>query len=232
MKIDEFASLVARRPKPLLLLDTCAVLDVVRWPFREELPEHLIDAALTLATAARGPVVDLFVARCNLIDNEFQKNVGRCREDLIRAITKTDTSLQRLVTAGQSLGLLGPAAPLAHLSLLPNALVAVAEQLLSVAITIEQDPDCMAAAFGRIVTNTAPSSKGQQVKDCYVIEHYLAISKALRSVGVSGPVVFVTSNVNDFGLRGKLIPPLDTDFSAVGMTYCAHLVWARNELGL
>jgi len=84
-----------------------------------------------------------------------------------------------------------------------------------------------------MASNLAPSKKGQQTKDCIVIESYLYLAKLLREQHFTGRIVFLTSNKHDYSNPtnpGTVHPDLSAEFAAVGMAYAISFQMAEHLL--
>jgi hypothetical protein len=80
-------------------------------------------------------------------------------------------------------------------------------------------------------TGNATIGKSQAVlKDCEILEHCLALCRALRAAGFSGAAVFISSNKKDYLEATRLHPVLQADFASVGMEYAGDFAWALGEL--
>src|SRR5438874_2706953 len=85
----------------------------------------------------------------------------------------------------------------------------------------------------RVVDDRPPASKGKsEYKDCEIVEHYLALAKALRAAGFAEPCILVSSNTRDYRVLG---PTADAAFAAelrtAGLSFVTDIVWARSQSG-
>ena len=67
-----------------------------------------------------------------------------------------------------------------------------------------------------------------------MIETYLDAVAALRAGGLKQPIVFVSSNVNDYvGTTGSTLKPdLAPEFDALEVAYAPNLAAAKHRLGV
>ena len=219
------ASLLAR-PKPLILLDTCSLLDIVRSAYRPNVNvSHLAGAQALLAKVRAGQIC---VAATTTVEREFQEHLRATTLELERSIADLAAKNAAVINAIECInldyrftvdGLVGIK--------LTDKLQTIAQDVFASALVLERDSACERSAFDRVERYQAPAARGKsESKDCLIIEHYLKLVRDLRAAGFTEKAVFVTSNSNDYGKVGALRAPLDTDFQAVGIEYVNNFQWA------
>lgn len=130
-------------------------------------------------------------------------------------------------------GLRPPARLSPRYDLIPVHLSQIAERLFDVATLIEDDPQCQLRAFARLRSKLPPATAGGQIKDCEIIEHYLAFCEMQRQRSFNQRCVFVSSNTSDFCAgKGKLHPNLDFEFTSLDLRFATDLSWGRHEMGI
>ncbi len=58
LTLSEITKLCEANPAPLLLLDTCTFLDIIRVPYRENIQVNIIKAAMALISRSQSKVPD------------------------------------------------------------------------------------------------------------------------------------------------------------------------------
>jgi len=217
---------------PVLFVDTCSLVDVIRAPLRPVELRRCVDAALEL--------LDLLTVRpfqCTLVVSSFVPG-----EWLTHAGTEADSLRAQLVgideeadVLHQFCGLVGiiPPFPKPEYRLLPLAerLHDPSRRLLDGALRLDPDHDCIIRAHGRASSYAPPSLKGGEVKDSTIIEECLEVSRRLRAAGFPWKRVFCTSNRRDYcETASRLHPSLAIDFGAAGLGFATSLPWAVNEI--
>lgn len=229
--IADTAARVAAAGVPVLFLDTCSILDVIRAPVRGL--AGCVEAALELlgmATAAV-PLCQLVVG--SFVPKEWDDHDEAVLGELTRHLKRVDEQSDQLQTLCGHLGLgMSPTRPDYATSGLDIRLHDHSRQLLRAAVALDQDPDTNARAFERVaVSPRRPCHKGGELKDCTIFEECLEVCRRLRVVSFGRKMVFCTSNINDYCTPGtKPHPDVAADCAAVGLTFTTSLPWALSEV--
>lgn len=231
LTISEAVKEILVTPVPLLLMDTCSLLDIIRQPFRDGIPLDTIKAAMRLTKRSNSKPKHLWIVILSIVKNEMNDHIFSVSNELVDFINKTDNSIIKLNAAFSIIGQFKPI-PLyqnQHLCL-HDELVKISNSLLDeVLILIEGDP-CKLRGLDRVCSNTPPARKGSQAKDCVIIEHYFELCRKLRDSGFNMPCVFTSSNTNDYLENGALKHPLESEFKSLDLIYTKDLAWAETKL--
>jgi len=208
-------------PAPLLFLDTCAILDLIRFPYRNKQLPNLINATNKLLSKATPQPPQLWVVIADQVEKEWHDNKKEVSDELKEEIEKCQRELtifsdilqQTLLTTN-----------LTNFSL-EDDFVNLSKRVLDVSLKIIEDDGLVNKAWQRVKAGEAPAKKGkQEMKDCVIIEHYLEVCQQLRTTGFSQPVIFVSSNVKDYGEPpNRIRSPLDTQFRTYGIQFVTDL---------
>lgn len=216
---------------PVLFLDTCAVLDVIRMPQRESIQNAVVSVTNEIVLKASREPKQLWIVAATLVINESNEKLEAVEEDLVQHVKKVDIDLEKLRITANTLFSTSEVKPLSFGQMnIPHTLRNIAENLLKTAIVIARENDCKLRAGDRVADGKRPSQKGkEEYKDCEIIEHYLEVSRQLRNRGFQEKCVFVSSNKKDFCEKNttKIHPDLDTDFKEVGLEYAGDIAWAN-----
>lgn len=232
LSIVEAAREITASSAPLLLLDTCALVDVIRAPSRSN--NNCIGSAMELAEKVDATPKRLHLVVAPVIPDEWKEHSTGEKMKLEIHIRRSDESVTALRNACDIAGIRA-VAPAAKYSLLglPDLLCGIAARLYDAAIALDLDDSCRTRAATRAVRNLPPSRKGKGIEDCDIVEHYLALCRELKSLAYAEKVVFVSSNTDDFCERDGIIHTyLLNEFSCVAFTFATNLAWAQSELGL
>lgn len=226
---------IVRANVPVVCLDTCSVLDVVRDPFRDMSLPHDAAAAATLLQALEvGPnLVGLLAEQVQLeIGGHFAEVTAEAERGLrkLRAHVARVDGLVRAFGGTASTDLSAWDQHLATAS-------SVAQRWAQASTAVPQSPSVPNQAYLRVMRVKAPARKGKDsLQDCVVLETYLEAVGELRRIGLATPVVFLSSNTADYGesstKRSQLHPELIPEFAALNMHYAAGFGMARVLLGL
>lgn len=105
---------------------------------------------------------------------------------------------------------------------------------MNVAETAPSPPDVEKRAFARLNKGLPPARRGRhEMKDCVILETYLAFAGALRERS-KRTVVFVSSNTRDFAneRENDVADEIRDEFLAVQLQYAPNMRMARRLLGL
>jgi hypothetical protein len=215
---------IQANPAPVVYLDTCVLLDVIRAPLRNT--AAAVQAAAELLTGAqRGtPTVHLVIG-CPT-PTEWNDHV----EEALTECTTAVTSVDAVSDAWGFLGVAGiPPLPALAMSL-PDRLKDLSEDLRNAAILLDKDADALSRAIERVIKAEKPAKKGGQgAKDAVIMEHALGLTSALRAVGFGHPCIFASSNTHDFAVSNTttLHPTLVPLFAApTNLQYAASITTA------
>lgn len=232
MKESDVAA-IAARGAPVLCLDTCTILDLMRDPTRDNVNPIERQTALDLFVAAEGGA-HLVALLADQVVHEFGHHAQSVEDEAKQALAKLKAKLARIDAVAAAYGSAGTSA-FAHLDDHVRRARAVVDRWLEVAVPAGQGADIPGRAFARLNQARTPARKGKDsMKDCVVIETYLEAAAKLRSARLTQPIVFVSSNVKDYaGENGSVLKPdLAAEFGALGMEYAPNLSAAKHHLGL
>jgi len=229
-RFDEVADQVAATDVPVLFVDTCILLDIIRSTNRC-LCNYADRASELLRLSSQSPPGCLIVAS-SIVRDEWIANVQQVTDETVRHLAKIEEQSEHFHDACRALGITAPFAPAKYSQLgLAERLRGLGQQLLDNAIHNDPNQEIQSRAFARVVQNRPPSHRGGQVQDCGIIEEYLAVCGRLRQIGYAQPRVFCTSNTEDYCEAGATPhPALALEFAAISLKFTANLPWAVHEI--
>ncbi|MCP4699903.1 MAG: DUF4935 domain-containing protein [Gammaproteobacteria bacterium] len=226
--IAELARMIISDEKDILLLDTCALLDIIRVPDRDNITPNVISSATNVS--ARN---DIWLVASEIVDTEWKNNIDDVcagTRNAIRNLHKKACMFKGALDHSEITDNWIYNKSVASFNL-EEELKRISSLLLNQIILISNDRECLAKASYRVVNTVAPASKGKdEYKDCMIIEHYLELCEQLRASGFSKDIVFVSSNKSDFGSPYDIKEPLNTEFTSVQLKYVADLKQAEREV--
>lgn len=227
--IDEAVGVLLATDRPVLFLDTCVLLDVIRSTHR--CLKGCAEAAWNLAKliSSKPPVCSLVVS--SLLPKEWSDNVQAVTDETIRHLRRMEEQATHFDEACRTLGIAVVSTPTAFGKIgLAEALRDLSQSLIDRAVRLDEDSGCRVRAFERVVARVPPALKGQ-VKDSAIIEEYLAICRGLKAAGFSRRRVYCTSNTSDYcEPSGSLHSSLAVEFAAHSLIFTTQLPWALREV--
>ncbi len=212
-------------PRPILFLDTCTLLDIIRAPLRDL--TMAVRAAVELRMLAANGTVGLFVQ--DIVPREWDENLQAARREGEAGIQAFTATWQIAADLGQ------PAPPLPVLSpgTLIDELERLSRDLLRAADTLDRDYAGMSWAIDRVAAKQKPSSPKGTVKDCHILGHALQLSTLLAGAGYPNSRVLVSSNRSDFAAPTATVfhQDIEADATAAGLRYATSLEAAVADLG-
>ena len=225
------------RPRPILCIDTCDFLDVVRRFAEPDLKEANLydaDAFRTMLPILIDfpdllqPVVSYLVR--HEWDQNIESVVGRVKD----RIEDVDRRIALAAEACKIGNVISPnPIPSFASRSLADGLVALASAVLDRSMVIAKDESCVERALGRVMDRKRPSHKNL-IKDSIHWEHYLELSRRLVAAGHSQGRFFVSANKSDFraGTDPTIHPDLMDEMLAAGLQFSGRMDVALRKLGL
>ena len=220
---------------PVLCIDTCSLLDLMRDPTRQGTSTNDAKVAqYLLERAEHGGILVILLAEQVRI--EFTQHVDQIEVEAQAALTrlaKQVAQVDQLVAThdtGQPV-----MADTQHWTSHPARSRQLSERLVASAVLAEQSDEIAAKAYRRLNSAAAPARQGKESsKDCLIVETYLEAIARLRQAGLEQDAVFVSSNVKDYtdGNSTILRTELASEFIHLGMRYAPNFGAAKHYLGL
>lgn len=226
---EDLAATIAANPRPILFLDTAAILDVCRVPYRPELQADIVGSVAALNEDVAAEPRRVWVLTSANVLKEFQTNRDLVQRELEAFITNLDQSLLRISDVARIVLPERQIQPIEWLdTTFQNRILGIMDRLVSQMAVFSGHPDCIVKARNRLWSGLAPASKSkQEFKDCEIFEDFLEFVRNLRAKGVAQPVVFVTPNSRDYGPPPKGNEQIASDLKASEVLYASNIAWAQ-----
>ena len=230
---DDGIDKIVKYSLPVLCLDTCTVLDLLRFPKRNKINvwERRVALQLLIATENRNRLAILLADQVSF---ELQNLLNKIEEETKRTIEDLKQKIADVEDMASVYGELGTT-DLDHLDGYVSLARAIVDRYTNVATPINKSEDVAGRALVRLNKATTPARKGEDaIKDCVIIETYLELAHRLRESGHEKPIVFASSDVKDYAQNcGTVLKPdLGAEFDVFNMEYAPNLVTAKDQLGL
>ncbi len=227
--IDDAVNALLAADRPVLFLDTCILLDIIRSTHRCLTKYAERASELSRLAAASPPSCTIVVS--SIVPQEWNDNAQAVMEEALRHLRKMEEQSSHFHDACQALGI-SVATPRTRYgqSSLAEALRDLSRSLLDRAIRLDADAQSHVRAVARVV-NRLPPALRREVKDSAIIEEYLAVCRGLQAAGFARKRVFCTSNTEDYCEAGnQLHSNLVVEFSACSLFFTTNLPWALQEI--
>lgn len=218
---------------PVLCVDTCTVLDVIRDITRETAVAHDANAGLALLAAAEAGS-DLIVLMAEQVTIELAAHVAGVEVEARNALARFRAQAQRIHEVALAYGAQGML-PLDHLEGHVARARTVLNRWRDVASVVPHNDGVASRAFKRVNEPRAPARLGKEsMKDCVIVEAYIEAADQLRSAGLVAPIVFASSNTKEYFAPNtrSLKDEIAADLEDVGVEYAPNFGAAKHSLGL
>ena len=224
------ASLVLSN-RPILLPDSCVLLDPIRAAMRPGELDKCTDAAKKILSLAETPNQSIQIAVASLVAQEWNNNVASVLAELKGRFAEAEKLVSRIIADSALMGVVHSQTEVSLSSHpLPEALFQMSEAILSLAIRLDPLDSANARAIARAASRARPGRAGGEIKDCVIVEECLELARVLRQSGFTKRVVFCTSNTRDYCENRTLAANLASEFKAVQMEFTTSLPWAHSIL--
>lgn len=219
---------------PLLLLDTCLLLDVIRAPVRGNVGLHDVQAIRALITRQASQPAQLNFAAVEQVHIEYADIVDDVERETVIALQRQIDQTNETLTMidAFAIGLSIPKSIQVNAQHVAKSLRAIADGILGTCLSIPHTTDDSHAATQRVLMAKAPATRAKQsLKDCLIVEGILRFVRDRRSVGGLGRAVFASSNTKDYHQgHGTLDPALRAEFDVCGLGFAPSWSAARFEI--
>lgn len=217
---------------PVLCVDTCTVLDVVRDVTRESVTPADVNAGLALLAMAEAGS-GLTVLMAEQVSLEIAGNVVNVEQEAQAALEKFLDQAQRIHDVAGAYGAQGPL-QVRHLVGHVSRARPVLDRWLQVAQVVPHNDGVSSRAFRRVNEPRTPARRGKEsMKDCVIVEAYIEAASQLRAAGMTAPMVFASSNTKEYFAPNTrhLQGDIAADLVAVGLEYAPNWGAAKHSLG-
>ncbi|MBD2294995.1 hypothetical protein H6G06_16275 [Anabaena sphaerica FACHB-251] len=223
----ELSEIIISAPAPVLFLDTCTILDIIRSPFRDNISTNEISASLELINKSKLNNRSVWLVTNEIVYTEWKENIATVKIELTEEIKKAELKREKMVNSaniifdfnhdfGQVIKTLN----------LPEHLKNLSKSLLDKCEKIAIDDSHYVEAMKRINKCDAPAQRGKDsAKDCQIFAAFLDIGKQLRNKNFHQNICFITTNYQDYGKPNAPKSPLDQELISINTKYFNKLEW-------
>ena len=184
-------------PKPVIFWDTCALLNIIRFIYREDPGDATtFDAIKKIHDAILNN--EILSVSCESVITEYNNNVNEAVNQIDDSVAKTDTYYKNLLEVINKLDNTAMVYTTVRAQQMPQKLHSMVDDILHRTSFITIDKTATSNAHQRVLQKKAPAGKKEEFKDCTIWEVMLSCYRQLNTVDVNIPKVFYTVNVQDF----------------------------------
>ncbi len=226
---------IISQPAPVLILDTCNFLDLFRRDsvrHQPRVPPEEIQFASEVLRAATDQPAAVHLIVPELVPGEFADHADRIEGELGEWLRFHDRNQDWVVAAAHGIGTSLSSPSAVHPLGLHARFRGLAEDLLARAVVLDRDLTSLSRAVARLIAKRRPSHK-KEIKDSMNLEQSLELCSQLRNGGFTRPVVFISSNTNDYAVAStppRLHNDLHAEFAAASLEYFPSLRAAVGSL--
>jgi hypothetical protein len=224
----DLAAAVVKEQLPLIFLDTAAILDILRVPYRRNVQFDIIESAAVIIGDSFADPRRLWAVTTANVFQEFQEHREAEQRELESRISDLNLTMARLSRVA---GLVFPERRISHVDWLGLSLhdrvCGIMDRLIASLIVFRGTAECIGKARDRVWAGLPPATKSkQEYKDCEIFEEFLEVVSTLRSRGFDKTAVFVTPNKRDYGDPPRGHDQIASDLEAARAIYAANISWA------
>ena len=184
-------------PKPVIFWDTCALLNIIRFIYREDPGDvTTFEAIKKIHNAILND--NILSVSCVSVITEYNGNVNVAVQQIDDSVTQTDTFYKNLLDVINKLDNTAMGYTTVSVQHTPQKLHSMVQDILRRTTFITIDKTATSNAHQRVLQKKAPAGKKEEFKDCTIWEVMLSCYRQLNTVDSNIPKVFYTVNTQDF----------------------------------
>lgn len=231
--ISDASKLLSKRDLSVLILDTCAILDIVRLLIRVKShtnAEKLLESVSNILSMTNDSQPNLSLVIPPLVSGEWEENQSKTSKEVETHLAKIDSIIQVINVAAEFFDKAQPLITYSKLKL-HEELLKLSKTVLYAGVWLKSEDVVQQRATNRAISYTPPARKGA-IKDCVIYEHSLELFKMLRASNFSKKCVFLTSNIKDFCDENGSSPqePIKSEFNGISADFTTNWEWANHLL--
>jgi hypothetical protein len=211
---------------PILFLDTCILLDIIRCSTNRFVRGHAEAAAKLFRLASTTNRACHLVVSSD-IQAEWDRNVQSVVDEANRYLSSIQEHSLQVHEACEALEIQVGVERIRYGEFgLLERLRDLSGDLLLAARSIDPKLENRDRAINRNINRIPPARTGEQVMDCLILEDYLALAQSIRHAGSEIKLVFCSSNTKDYcdpENRKRLKAHLLQEFSEMKLAFKANL---------
>ena len=190
---EDISKRISNSSAPVLFIDTCIFLDILRSTFRDNIHVDAIAAALSLIKMSEIDPAKVWLLTNETVHAEWGDNIINVKQELEKEVKSLERTREKLVIAANViLKIEHPYGQKMTSINLQGHLENLSRNLLSHCLITEQDYNHCAMGMQRSIKCLPPAKKGKsEPKDCVIFEAFLDISEKVRKLGYRKEIYFL-----------------------------------------
>lgn len=217
---------ILANPAPVMFVDTCIFLDIVRSPIRDNIDASLPEIARRLVEISRKTPKEVWLVTSETVRAEWIENIADVKLEATREIKKLEQRRRHFLTAAGSANGIQYAYGDAEGALqLENRLELISREFLDECLVITPEDVHSVRAMQRVKQYRPPARRGKsEPKDCEIFEVFLGLCSEIMVAGFQKPMLFTSSNTSDYS--GDNAAGITQELGAFNGKFVSNLPWA------
>ena len=231
--ISNASSFLTERNLSVLILDTCALLDIVRILVRIDShtrAEKILENVSNILSMAKDNPPQLSLVIPPLVPSEWKENQSKTSKEAETHLLKLDSMIKVANVSAASFNKAQSLTTYSNLKL-HEELLKLSKKIIYAGIWLKSANIVQQRATNRAISYTPPARKGA-IKDCIIYEHSLELFRLLRSNHFSKKCVLLTSNTKDYCDETSSYPqePIKSELDDVSAHLTTNWEWTFHLL--
>lgn len=200
MSTTEAANEIAARRGPVVYVDTCSIIDLIRGLRDKPKDNHnVVHAKAAMHIIKLAELKKLTIILPQQVLNEFRDNFADAREKALNSLKRLNEEKTYLLEIKKIYGAEVPGIPDVSLEQFAAICDKVVDRLRAVAVVSETTVAAKTKAADRTLRGQAPATTSKQsFKDCLVLESCYATLATARAMNFDASAFFLSSNVSEY----------------------------------
>lgn len=223
---DFKANVYSANPKPVVFWDTCALLNIIRFIYREK---GDFECKYNSIKYVHDRIIneDVYSVTSEIIVNEWNNNIDKTLSEFRQSLEDTTKyHLGGITVSNLFNGRGDKSEPLTGKGL-ETHLYQMVKDIVDKTYFIAYDKEIAYDALQRTSGKTPPAGVKEEFKDCAIWSTMVVFSKEMNTIGENKQKVFYTKNTEDFCIK-KSDPPiflhaLTSEAITIGFDCCVSI---------
>ncbi|MDW9419012.1 PIN domain-containing protein [Sinorhizobium meliloti] len=222
---------IARRGTPVVFIDTCSILDLIRGPRDKFSAQHAASGVALLELCEKEATTLVLPQQ---VIEELTANLEERILDGRRGVDKLNLQLSEINAIVKAYGQELPDHTNVSGTVYAEGGRAVVERFQEIAIVAGTTDNVRLRAMDRVSASRAPAKRGKDsLQDCVVLETCYETIDHARRIGFAAPAHFLSANVDEYlESKGRLQPVLISEFGNRDLHFWDNFAALRYTAGI
>ena len=222
---------ISQASVPVILPDTCILLDIIRSPRRDDVNVRNATTADRIVKSISSGTVASIVAE--QVKMEFNNNLSSVLDQTRNDLNDLRNEFEKVNDWSGLSEIKDADYHSTWIQAVDNS-TGIAHSWVTESLEEKTTKVLRILAQGRMSSNITPARQGKgSFSDCLIVETYMDFARRIRFNGFSNPIIFASSNTNDFAevSQTKLRPDIAEEFENEDIQYARNLLEISEKLG-